>query len=167
MSYHMRRKDREITDPADYAAIIARNRYAVIGLCRDNSPYVVTLDYGYEAATQRLYFHCGREGKKLDFIRANPLACVTIIDDGGETISTCDHSFRSLVLDGTIECVEEAQEVELAIRLMIEHLEKVEAVKMYAKLNPGNNSYANLQILRFEIKQISGKERQTQQIKPW
>ena len=77
MSYHIRRTDREIKDDKDLGAIIERGRYAVIALSKNDEPYVVTLSYAYDKAENTLYFHCGKNGQKIDWIKANPQACVT------------------------------------------------------------------------------------------
>jgi nitroimidazol reductase NimA-like FMN-containing flavoprotein (pyridoxamine 5'-phosphate oxidase superfamily) len=159
MTYHMRRKDRAITDRSAIEAIIRQHRYAVIALCRDNEPYIVALDYGFDAENTTLYFHCAKEGKKIDFIRANPKACATIIADSDPTSLICDHTYRSVVLYGTIEIVDEKQKSDKAISLMIEQLEKPEPEKFRGKLNTSDKSYVNLRILRMKIEEMTGKER--------
>jgi len=159
MTYHLRRQDRESADPTRLEQIIREQRYAVIALCRDNEPYVVTLDYGYDAENGALYFHCAKEGKKIDFIKANPAACATIIaeDDAGRAV--CDHSYRSVAINGILELVDSREEIDRAIHLMIEQLETAEPVKERAKLNEKNPFYVNLQILKLRIGTITGKKR--------
>lgn len=48
MSYHVRRSDRKITDKKELLSIIEKGKYGILGLCRENEPYVVTLSYGVE-----------------------------------------------------------------------------------------------------------------------
>jgi hypothetical protein len=69
MPYHVRRTDREIANQAELYEIIERNKYATLALCFNNEPYIVTLTYGFDKITKSLYFHCGKEGLKLDFIK--------------------------------------------------------------------------------------------------
>jgi uncharacterized protein len=57
--YHMRRKDRQITDKDELSEILTQGKYAIISMCRDNEPYIVTLSYGYDKAKNALYFHTG------------------------------------------------------------------------------------------------------------
>ena len=47
------------------------------------SPYVVTMNYGYDRGGRALYFHCAKEGLKTDFVRENPNVCATVIEDLG------------------------------------------------------------------------------------
>ena len=159
MTYHLRRKDREITDPGALEQIIQQHRYAVIALCRDNEPYIVTLDYGYDSENRVLYFHCAKEGKKIDFIKANPKACATIIAEGAQTSDICDHTYKSVVLNGMIELVDSKPESDKAINSMIEQLEKKQPERFRRKLDPSHKSYVNLQILKMKISEMTGKER--------
>jgi uncharacterized protein len=159
MTYHLRRKDREVTEPGEIENIIKNNKYAVIGLCRDNEPYVVTMDYGFDPSQKALYFHCAKEGKKIDFIKSNSKACVTILEDNGYLSEECDHSFQSLVLSGTMELADNPGETDTAIKLLIAQLEKKDPEKFIAKLTENNPSYNNLQIIKFKIEGATGKKR--------
>ena len=67
--YHLRnRTNRELTEPSEIIAILENGKYAVIAMCCDNEPYVVTLSYGFDSRKNALYFHCSPKGLKLDFI---------------------------------------------------------------------------------------------------
>jgi nitroimidazol reductase NimA-like FMN-containing flavoprotein (pyridoxamine 5'-phosphate oxidase superfamily) len=76
----MRRKDREIREKIDVIEIIDKCEVCRIGLAKDNVPYVVPMNYGYEYVDEKLklYFHGAKEGKKLDIIGENPFACFQI-----------------------------------------------------------------------------------------
>jgi uncharacterized protein len=159
MHYHIRHADREIKDPQTINDILKRCRYASIALSKNDTPSIVTLTYGYDPSESILYFHCAKEGMKMDFIRSNPKACITVIEDfGNEPI--CDHSYRSLVIHGTITPVQTREETDHAIRLLIKQLESERQDYFVAKLQPGNKGYDNLQVLRCDIEQISGKARE-------
>ena len=79
--YHLRKKEREITERTQVLEILKEGKFATIALCRENAPYVVTLNYGYAAVQNCLYFHSALEGLKLDFIRENPNVCATVSED--------------------------------------------------------------------------------------
>jgi nitroimidazol reductase NimA-like FMN-containing flavoprotein (pyridoxamine 5'-phosphate oxidase superfamily) len=158
MAYHMRRTDREITDPGEIDSVVAGGTYAICALCRDDEPYVVTLSYGFDATARTLYFHCAKEGTKLDFIRTNPAACITIIDDLGYIANECSHAYRSVVLRGNIEFVEDETERMKAIRTMIDHY-KEDNSRMMSKIDPGAEEWRKTQMLRFGIGSVSAKMR--------
>jgi uncharacterized protein len=159
MAYHVRRSDREITDQEELRSILEKGKYGIIALSRDDEPYAVTLSYGYDRAGNALYFHCAKEGQKIDFIRSNPRACLTVIEDDGFDADSCEHSYRSAVLHGRIFFVDEPAEMDLGIRLMIAQLEKKDPDRYLAKLKTGHKSYDNLGMIKFVIERITGKAR--------
>lgn len=73
----MRRSDREIRDIAEIINIIETCDVCRLALLDGHVPYIVPLNFGYEFTdnTLILYFHSANEGKKLDLIAKNPLAC--------------------------------------------------------------------------------------------
>lgn len=94
----MRRKDREVVDRDALLAIIERADACRLGFAVGDLPYIVTLNFGYEweGESLRLYFHCAREGRKLDMMRANPRVCFEL-DVDHELVTgprPCDYSMR-------------------------------------------------------------------------
>lgn len=57
-----------------------RGVLAVAGL--DGYPYAVPLNFYYDPAEDRIYFHCARQGHKLDAIRACDRVCFTVYEQG-------------------------------------------------------------------------------------
>lgn len=153
--YHLRRSEKEITDPAIMWAIIAGQKYMTLALCKDNVPYLATVNYGYAEAEHCLYFHCAGEGKKIAYLRANPLIWGQIVEDNGYRDGKCDHAFRSVQFQGRVVFVEDAAEKRRALTLMIEHLESdPEAVK--ARLVTAQ-AIAKVTIGKVIIEAMSGK----------
>jgi uncharacterized protein len=159
MTYHVRRSDREITDKQELASILKKGRYATVGLSKNNEPYVVTLSYAYDPNENALFFHCAKEGRKIDYINCNPCACATVIEDGGFDSGSCEHSYRSAVLSGTMHLIEDRDEIDHGIRLLIEQQEKKDQDHFFAKLKAGNKSYDNLQMLKMTVASMTGKAR--------
>jgi len=160
MKYHIRRSEQEIIDEKELQSILEKGKYGIVGLSKNDEPYVITLSYGYDKVGNVLFFHCGKEGQKIDFIKSNPRACVTIIEDDGFEIDSCNHTYKSLILRGEIHFESDRNEIDRAIRLMILQLEKREPNRFYEKLTSGNKHYDNLQILRFAIENITGKKQE-------
>ncbi|HOT92254.1 MAG TPA: pyridoxamine 5'-phosphate oxidase family protein [Anaerolineae bacterium] len=128
--YHLRRSEKEITDPAMMWAVIAGQKYMTLALSRDNIPYLVTVNYGCDQAAGCLYFHCAGEGKKMDYLRANPVVWGQVLEDHGYCDGKCDHAFRTVQFQGRVVFVEDIEEKRRALALMIEQLESdPEAVK--------------------------------------
>lgn len=59
-------------------------RTASVAMIDRNVPYVVPLSYGYELKEDSLvlYFHCAKEGRKLNILRCNDKVCFTIFNEG-------------------------------------------------------------------------------------
>ena len=79
----MRRIEKEIKDKEELVELLKGGKFAVISLSKENETYIVTLSYGYDESKNAFYFHCAKEGQKLDFIKANPYICGTVIEDNG------------------------------------------------------------------------------------
>ncbi len=122
-SYHMRRSDRAITDRAEIESLLRAGRYATLALVDEACPYVVTLSYGLDSSADKLYFHVAHEGRKLDIIAREPRACVSVVIDHGYSPGECEHPFESVVMDGTLRVVTDAQEKAHAIRTLVAQLE--------------------------------------------
>ncbi len=155
--YHMNKQEREIKDNNEIAEILKNGKYAVISMCRDNEPYIVTLSYGYNQSENSLYFHTALKGLKLDFIRSNPSVCATVIDDGGYNSGQCEHSYRSVVFWGNMSIVEKLEEKKLGMEVLLNHLEDMPGPIKERNLK-NDKVYGNMTVLKLNIEQISGKK---------
>jgi len=123
MTYHLRRTDREITDPAHIDRLLSSARFCTIALCDGEEPYAVTLSCGFDAERRRLCFHVAREGRKLDLVARNPRACATVVADLGYKSGECAHPYESVVVFGTMHLIEDAEDKRLAMRALLAQLE--------------------------------------------
>ena len=125
-------------------------------MCKDNEPYLVTLSYGYDKVNNSLFFHCAKEGQKIDFIKANPSVCGTVIHDNGYK-DGCGQAYCSVVYRGKMTIIEDLQEKIRGFEVLLNHLEKdPEFIKN--KFFKDENDYNNPGMLRLDITSLSGKE---------
>lgn len=117
----MRRSEKEITDRAEIDAVIQRSKVLRLGLSDYGQPYVVPLCFGYDGRS--LYFHCAREGRKLEILRRNNRVCVEfdIVDGLVESDQACNWSmkFQSVIGFGTAQVVEDLPEKRDALALLM------------------------------------------------
>ena len=105
----MRRKDRELPAEEGYA-ILDEAIYGTLALGGEEGPYAVALNHVRVDGT--VYFHCAREGLKIDLMRADPRACYSVVslarvEDVGQTMY-----YRSAVVRGNLrECAPEEARV--------------------------------------------------------
>ena len=154
---HMNRSDKAIADQDVLADILKLGKYVTIAMCRENEPYLVTMNYGYDTEKHALYFHCAQKGLKLDFIRANPKVCATVIEDRGYKTGECDHAFRSVVFWGTMHLVEDLKEKKRAIDVLLDHLEE-QPDQIRQKSLKSDDVYREVGILRLDINEMTGKQ---------
>jgi nitroimidazol reductase NimA-like FMN-containing flavoprotein (pyridoxamine 5'-phosphate oxidase superfamily) len=154
---HLTRQDREVKDPAEIAEVIRQGRFSSVALCRDCEPYVVTLSYGHDATRNALYFHCAAKGLKLDFIRRNPQACATIIQDLGYVQTKCDHHYRSVVIWGEMRIVEDAAEKRFAVEVIQRHLEDDPGI-VQRSMPVTDAALTGTTFLRLDIRELTGKK---------
>ncbi len=152
----MRRIEKEISNREELIEILKSGKYTIISLCKENEPYIITLSYGYDESKHALYFHCAKEGQKIDFIKANPHICETVIEDNGYE-DGCGQAFRSIVFRGKMVIVEAFDEKKKGLDILINHLEK-DPIPIKNKFLEKENTHENLGMLRLDITDISGKE---------
>jgi nitroimidazol reductase NimA-like FMN-containing flavoprotein (pyridoxamine 5'-phosphate oxidase superfamily) len=75
----MRRKEKEITDRREIDEILTEARICHIAFARDDEPYLLPLFFGYDGNC--LYFHTAKQGRKLEFLAANPRVCFEVERD--------------------------------------------------------------------------------------
>ncbi len=93
----MRRKEREITGIEEIESVISEADVCRIALADNNIPYIVTMNFGYTGGVEKkLWFHCAREGRKIDMIRKNNQVCFEM--DTGHNLTAgdvaCDFSMK-------------------------------------------------------------------------
>ncbi len=155
--YHLRRKEKEITDIDEMRAIVSSARFAAVALCRDGEPYVVTMNHGWDAGSGTLYFHCAHEGRKIDFINVNQRACATVVEDHGYKHGECDHAYRSVVMSGRIEVVEGLEEKIHGLEVLLEHQEK-DPDPIRRRTLPDDAAYDRVGVLKMLVEGMTGKQ---------
>jgi nitroimidazol reductase NimA-like FMN-containing flavoprotein (pyridoxamine 5'-phosphate oxidase superfamily) len=69
----MRRDDRRVKDNEEIVNIIKKCTVCRLAFNDNEYPYIVPMSFGFsfDGANLTLYFHCAKEGKKLDLINRN------------------------------------------------------------------------------------------------
>jgi len=155
--YHLKnRPNREIILDSDINDILRKGKFAVISMCRDNEPYIVSLSYGFDSRKRSIYVHCAPQGLKIDFFKSNSRICATIIEDGGYIADECGHNYKSVVFWGDIHFVTELEEKKYGMGILLNHLE-INSQIIEDKLKKSDDYYSKMEVLRIDIKQIHAK----------
>ncbi len=156
-AYHMRRQDRAIGDPEELRRILKSGKYAAVAMCRADEPYIVTLSYGYDPEAHVCYFHAALQGLKLDFIRANPRVCATVIEDRGYVKGQCKHRYASVVLRGELALVQDRAEQQHGMDVLLNQLEE-DPAPIKARSLKDAAAFDRVAILRLTIRDCTGKQ---------
>ena len=119
MRYHVRRHDKEIMDGETLKKILRSTDYVTVAMCMDGEPYLVSLSHVYDEEEGCLYFHCAGEGKKLDFLRANPRVWGQALIDRGYHEGQCSHLYASVMFNGIVDFIESVEEKRNMMEKMI------------------------------------------------
>ena len=121
----MTKRELQITDEQQIRAILDGAKVVHVGMCVDNEPYVVPMNYGYLMEDGRLtiYLHSAQQGKKLDMIRQNPKVFFELDCDWvpfeGEKPCQYGLSYSSVMGRGTATIVEDVEEKKRAMSLLM------------------------------------------------
>ena len=159
MSFHVRRKDREITDVATLKRVLKETKYVTVALCMGDEPYLVSLSHGYDEAQNCLYFHCAPEGKKLVYWKANDAVWGQALLDYGVT-DECDYAYTSVQFKGKVSLIEDLREKLHAMEVMVRQLSEHPEAKL-AKIKP--EKLAKTTMGKIDISYITGKKHQKPQ----
>ena len=151
----MRRKEREITDIQELESIVKICDVCRVAFADGNIPYIVTMNFGYSGDEGKIYFHCAKEGRKIEMIRKNNYVCFEM--DAGHALIAgahpCDFSmkFISVVGYGHIYIVDDEEEKTLGLTCIMSHY----AGNGEYKFKP--SSFDKTFLLRLDIEQMTGK----------
>lgn len=153
----MRRKEREITDIREIESIINKSDVCRIAMSEDNTPYIVTMNFGYSAdGRQRLYFHCAPEGKKVEILKKNNLVCFEMDTDHDikEGPDACGFGMKysSVVGWGNISIVSEEEEKREGLNSVMRHYSDRTEFKYDREI------FDRTTVLRLEIISMTGKK---------
>ncbi len=131
MFHKMRRAKQELPQ-ATCQKILSQEKRGVLSVIGDQGyPYGIPMNFVYDPTEQMLYFHCAKEGHKLDAIRRNAKVCFTTwaIDHPDE--DGWSFHVASVIAMGYATLISDAESIrELAYKLgekyfpTIEHIEQ-------------------------------------------
>jgi nitroimidazol reductase NimA-like FMN-containing flavoprotein (pyridoxamine 5'-phosphate oxidase superfamily) len=156
MSFHVRRRDREITDSDALKKVLKSAKYVTIALCMDNKPYLVSLSHGYDEAQNCIYFHCASEGKKLVYMQANNKVWGQAVLDYGVT-DECDYAYASVHFEGKVSSIDDLSKKRHAMEVMVRQLSANPEAKL-ATIKP--EKLAETTMGRIDISYMTGKKHQ-------
>lgn len=150
----MRRTEQEIINKTEIEDILNRATICRLGLSIDNVPYIVPLNYGYK--DNCLFFHCAKEGKKLEIIRQNNNICfeIDIDSDIKKSDSPCKWSarYKSIIGFGKAYVIADKEEKLKGLDVIMSHYSNESTFEYNEK------SVENVLIIKVVIDEMTGKK---------
>lgn len=153
MFREMRKKDREVFGE-DIEIILTNGEYGVLATVGENGyPYTVPLSYVYQ--DNSIYFHCAKEGHKLDNIEKNHKVSFCVVTDTEVLPGKFSTNYKSIIAFG------EAKELTGVLKrdILFKFIEKysqsfIEEGKRYIE-----RAQDSAKIVEIKIEHITGKSR--------
>ncbi len=155
----LRRADRGI--PLESAEeILHKGDIGFLGVIGDNGyPYVVPLNYYYDAGRKRIYFHCAAQGHKLDAIKADDKVCFSVVTTAEVLVDDLSIQFDSVVVFGRAETVT-GDEKEHGIQgLLDKYIHEKGTITRDEVAQYVQKHIENTSIVKIEAEHICGKNR--------
>lgn len=153
--YHVRRKDKEVKDSVELKKALREAEHVTLAMSLDDEPYLVTLSHGYDEERNCIYFHCAREGKKIDILMENPIVWGQALIDMEYQQGSCDHLFQTTQFRGRVTFIKNIEEKKNALEIMIKQLDENPQTIIEDQMKP--TSIQRVQIGRIDIDYMSGK----------
>lgn len=126
----MRRFRRQLTE-AQCAEVLRTAPRGVLAVSGDDGyPYALPMDYYPDEESGNLYFHCAREGHKLDAIRRSDKVSFCVMDEGFRREGEWALNIRSVIVFGRLRIVEDrAKALDMVRRLGLRYYPNAEDVE--------------------------------------
>lgn len=149
------RRSAQALDGGACVEILERGTSGVLALAGDGGwPYAVPLSYAFDG--EKLYFHCAREGHKLDAIRREARASFCVVDRDDVKPAEYTSYFRSVIIFGRVRVLEDEAQKRAAIELLARRYFPEDSAENRRRAI--EREWAGLCILEMDIEHMSGKE---------
>ena len=149
------RRSAQALDGGACVEILERGTSGVLAVLGDGGwPYAVPLSYAFDG--EKLYFHCAREGHKLDAIRREARASFCVVDRDDVKPAEYTSYFRSVIIFGRVRVLEDEAQKRAAIELLARRYFPEDSAENRRRAI--EREWAGLCMLEMDIEHMSGKE---------
>lgn len=155
MFREMRRKDRQ-ADEATIDKLITNGEYGIISTTGENGyAYGVPVNFVYSDGS--IYFHCAKDGQKLDNINYNNKVCFTIVGATKVLPDKFSTVYDSVIVFAKAYIVDDENEANEALKKLIE---KYSPDFLNEGLEYIARSARHTAVVKLEIVRVTGKSRE-------
>jgi nitroimidazol reductase NimA-like FMN-containing flavoprotein (pyridoxamine 5'-phosphate oxidase superfamily) len=125
-----------------------------LGMCKDNQPYAVPMCFLYHDG--RIFFHSARQGRKMDFMRANPTVCFQVDEHSLVSSSKpCKFTmnYHSVVAVGRVRFLADSKEKLKILKLLVRKYDTGNLAELLSEKKTNR-----VEVGEITIAEISGKK---------
>lgn len=154
MNRPMRKKERQM-DAENALKLLQTGEYGVLSsVDAEGQPYGVPVNYVFDGKDV-IYFHCAREGHKLDNLKHNPKVCFTVVGEQRIMDWIFSTAYESVIAFGEAVDVDADEKYQalrlLAIKYSPDYMDEFDRDIERAMIP--------VQVIKIQVKQVTGKER--------
>lgn len=148
------RRFRQELSPEECCRVLERQTNGVLAVLGDGGyPYAVPLSYVYEDG--KIYFHCAKEGHKLDAIRKDNKVSFCVVDQDKIVPEEYTTYFRSVIAFGTARILEDEKEKRGALEALAA---KYSPEQVEGRQKEIQSQFANVTMVEISVEHMTGKE---------
>lgn len=148
----MRRFNQQTTDDTCKEILRTEKRCVLSVWGEDGYPYGVPMNFYFEEDENTIYFHCAKEGHKVDAINANSKVCVTVYNQGFQEEGDWVYNVTSVIAFGQAKFIEDEDiRREKALKLAIKYYPTKESAEAELK------SLGKMKLIAVSIDHVTGK----------
>ncbi len=117
----------------------------------DGYPYALPINFYYDASEHKLYFHSGRNGHKIDALKANDKVSFCVYDSGCHKDDHWSLNFKSVIVFGRMKLTEQWSE-EMMIAFCKKFTDDMTCIE-----NEIHQYASNTIVLELAIEHMTGK----------
>ncbi len=152
MFRELRKKERKLSKEIT-EEILKKCTSGVLALAGDDGyPYGVPISYAYSEG--KIFFHCAKEGYKVDAIKRNPKVCFTVIAQDDVIPEAYGNDFASVIVFGKASFIEDPEEM---LKSHIHIIEKYSSEYYDGGIEYFNKAKNAMRMVKIDIENITGK----------
>ena len=152
MFRELRRKNQQLSE-TEARSILKNGTHGVLSVQGDDGyPYGVPMNYVY--GDDAIYFHCAKEGHKLEGVRRSDKVSFCVVGEDEVIPEAFSTAYTSVIVFGRAEIVADEKEKREALRLLAERFSPEFGEEGEAAIR---NSWNDVCIVRLNIEHAVGK----------
>ena len=148
------KREKQLITENETIEVIKRNENGILSVIGDGGyPYGVPVNYSYDG--DKIYFHCAKDGHKIDAITKDDKVCFTIVDVDEVIPEEFNTYYRSAIVFGRAHVISDVEEMKNALRVIVDKFSPDFKEKAESYIEAETDTVC---VVAIDIEHISGKQ---------